>query len=415
MDYLKIEEVANEWGISQRRLQTLCAQGKIEGATRFGRVWMIPKNAKKPQDRRTKAAREAEAAQLRADMPMPRKTPFIHMTDLYSSVGNAQSSIDALEDNPEAQLLLSAWISYSQGRIDKVYESANFLLNKHSGFYAVLSAGMLLALCAIWRGDLVMWRQAKKHITEAPAKSDVDLEIMSLSITAIDSMLYDISSFPEWFKMGRFEVLHKDTLPAAKVFYAKYLYATSYAVATKQVDMQGVQGLTLMSIVPSTIEPMISQAVAESSIVAEIYLRMVCAVVYRNSANDNEAIYHIDRAIAKALPDKLYGLLAEYGRTMYSLLEKRLRLVDENAWNEVNKLYLVYNAGWTKLSGSVLGKKIASTLTLKEREVAKLAAFGMKNSEIASSLHMSVSAVKQAITNVFNKTGVSREELYAIL
>jgi len=179
--------------------------------------------------------------------------------------------------------------------------------------------------------------------------------------------------------------------------------------------MQGVQGLTLMSIVPSTIEPMISQAVAESSIGAEIYLRMVCAVVYRNSANDNEAIYHIDRAIAKALPDKLYGLLAEYGRTMYSLLEKRLRLVDENAWNEVNKLYLVYNAGWTKLSGSVLGKKIASTLTLKEREVAKLAAFGMKNSEIASSLHMSVSAVKQAITNVFNKTGVSREELYAIL
>ena len=44
MDYLKIDEVAAKWGISPRRLQTLCAQGKIEGATRFGRAWMIPYN-----------------------------------------------------------------------------------------------------------------------------------------------------------------------------------------------------------------------------------------------------------------------------------------------------------------------------------------------------------------------------------
>ena len=58
MDYLKIDEVAAKWGITPRRLQTLCAQGKIEGATRFGRAWMIPKSAPKPADGRTKAARE---------------------------------------------------------------------------------------------------------------------------------------------------------------------------------------------------------------------------------------------------------------------------------------------------------------------------------------------------------------------
>lgn len=50
MEYLKIDQVAEQWGISQRRLQTLCAQGRIEGAARFGRAWMIPKNAEKPVD-----------------------------------------------------------------------------------------------------------------------------------------------------------------------------------------------------------------------------------------------------------------------------------------------------------------------------------------------------------------------------
>ena len=412
MDYLNITETAEKWEISPRRLQTLCANGKIEGATRFGKAWMIPKSTQKPIDGRTK---DSKVTLLDKDMPMPRKTPFLHMTDLYSSAGDSEKSIAALANNPEAQTLFAAEIAYSKGEIDKVYDSAYYLLHKHSGFYAVISAGMLLGLCAIWRGDLNMWRQAKIHIAEAPAKSETDRDIMALSITAIDSILYDISSFPEWFKLGRFEPLHKDALPAAKVFYAKYLYAVGYALATKQFELQGVQGLSLLTMIPNTIEPMISQAMADNSVITEIYLRMTCAAIYHTGGNDEQAVYHIDRAIALALPDKLFGILAEYGRTLDSLLEQRIAKVDEEAWYAVRDLYHTYLAGWTKLSGSVRGKNLATTLSPKEREVAKLAAFGFKNRQIAATLNMSVSAVKQAITNVSNKTGMSREDFAAIL
>lgn len=415
MEYLNITETAEKWGISTRRLQTLCANGKVEGAARFGKAWMIPKTAQKPIDGRTKASKNNRETLLEKNMPMPRKTPFLHMTDLYSVAGSAQNSIAALEGNPEAKTLLEAEIAYSKGDIEKVYDNAYYLLHKHSGFYAVISAGMLLGLCAIWRGDLNMWRQAKIHIAEAPAKSAADRDIMSFSITAIDSILYDVSSFPEWFKMGRFEPLHRDALPAAKVFYAKYLYAVGYALATKQFEIQGVHGLSLMAMIPNTIEPMISQAVADNSIIAEIYLRMTCAAIYHTGGNNEQAIYHIDRAVALALPDKLFGILAEYGRTLDSLLEQRISRVDTDAWYKVRDLYNVYMAGWTKLSGSVRGKKLATTLSPKEREVAKLAAFGFKNSQIAQTLNMSVSAVKQAITNVSNKTGMSREDFAAIL
>ena len=415
MEYLNITETAEKWGISPRRLQTLCANGKVEGATRFGKAWMIPKNTQKPIDGRTKASKENVVSLFKKNMPMPRKTPFLHMTDLYSVAGNAEKSIAALESNPEAQILLEAEIAYSKGNIEKVYDSAYYLLHKHSGFYAVISAGMLLGLCAIWRGDLNMWRQAKIHIAEAPAKSEADRDIMAFSITAIDSILYDVSSFPEWFKLGRFEPLHKDALPAAKVFYAKYLYAVGYSLATKQLELQGVQGLSLLTMIPNAIEPMISQAVADNSIIAEIYLRMTCAAIYHTSGNREQAIYHIDRALALALPDKLFGILAEYGRTLDSLLEQRISIVDTDAWHKVRDLYNIYMAGWTKLSGSVRGKNLATTLSPKEREVAKLAAFGFKNSQIAESLNMSISAVKQAVTNVSNKTGMTREDFAAIL
>ena len=63
-------------------------------------------------------------------------------------------------------------------------------------------------------------------------------------------------------------------------------------------------------------------------------------------------------------------------------MEKRLSLIDEAAWSEVKKLYKIYNEGWSKLSGTVRGKTILTTLSEKEREVAKLAAFGMSNQEI---------------------------------
>jgi DNA-binding NarL/FixJ family response regulator len=89
--------------------------------------------------------------------------------------------------------------------------------------------------------------------------------------------------------------------------------------------------------------------------------------------------------------------------------------VDEAAWQEIRALYHRYNEGWSKLSGSVRGRTIITTLSPKQREVAKLAAFGMKNDEIASTLHMSVSAVKQAISNVSSKTGLPRELFAAIL
>lgn len=411
MEYLKIEQVAKKWDISVRRVQLLCAEGKIEGAVRFGRAWMIPKNSKKPVDGRTKVGRSL----VNDNMPLPRKTPFLYMSDLYNTPGTADEVGESLAYNHEARILFEAEVAYSRGEIDKVYESANYLLGKHSGFYAVLSAGMLLAQCAVWKGDINMWRRAKVHIAEAPAKNDFDRDAMQLAISAVDIMIYNVESFPEWFKKGNFEPIHKDAYPAANVYYAKYLYALGYSVAMGLVNVEGTQGLYIMSVISFSVEPMISWARANNTVMSEIYLRLTCAAIYHNCGKDEDAIHHIDNAIELALHDKLYGTLAEYCRALDTLMEKRLSLIDADAWKEVQKLYRVYNEGWSKLSGAVRGKNLLTTLSAKEREVAKLAAFGLGNREIANKLGMTVPTVKQAIRIVSEKSGLSRADFAAIL
>ena len=410
-DYMTIAEASERWGISQRQVQHLCTLGSVEGAVKFGRAWMIPKNANKPVDGRTKAVR----AELDADMPLPRKTPFLYMSDLYNTPGTADEVGESLSYHHEAQVLFEAEVAYSRGEIDKVYDIANYLLSKHSGFYAVLSAGMLLAQCAIWKGDIHMWRKAKVHIAEAPAKNDLDRDAMQLAISAVNIMIYNVENFPEWFKKGRFEPIHKDAYPAAKVYYAKYLYSLGYAVAMGLVKVDGTQGLYIMSVISFSVEPMIAWARANNTVMSEIYLRLTCAAIYHNCVKDEDAIYHIDKAIELALPDKLYGVLAEYCRALDTLMERRLSLIDADAWGEVKKLYKIYNEGWSKLSGTVRGKAILTTLSDKEREVAKLAAFGLSNQEIADSLHLSLSVVKQAVRIVSEKSGMSRSDFAAIL
>lgn len=411
MRFLKIEEIAAKWDVSPRAVQILCKEGKIVGAQRFGRAWMIPENATRPIDRRTREGRLLDEE----NQPLPRNTPFLYMTDLYSIPGTADEASVPLLNHREAKVLFEAEVAYARGDIDKVYASANYLLGRHSSFYGVISAGMLLAQCAIWRGDIEMWRAAKMHISEAPAQNDFDRDIMLFAICAVDIMLYNVTDFPDWFRLGCFEPLHKDALPAARVYYAKYLYTIGYAVATGEFLMEGMDGLSLMRILPNAIEPMVSQAKADYSLISELCLRMSCAALYHNSGDDEQAIRHIDCAIALALPDKLYGLLSEYYRVMDSLLERRLSQIDPEAWKEVKSLYRTYNEGWSRLSGSVRGKTLVTTLSAKEREVAKLAAFGMSNAQIAEKLHMSVSVVKQAIRVTSEKTGMSRREFAQVL
>lgn len=57
MEYITALEAANKWGISSRRVHTLCAEGRIEGATRLGTVWAIPIDAQKPKDARIKSGK----------------------------------------------------------------------------------------------------------------------------------------------------------------------------------------------------------------------------------------------------------------------------------------------------------------------------------------------------------------------
>ena len=52
MDLMTTSEMAKKWNISSRRVALLCSQGRVEGAIKKGKTWLIPSDTKKPTDPR---------------------------------------------------------------------------------------------------------------------------------------------------------------------------------------------------------------------------------------------------------------------------------------------------------------------------------------------------------------------------
>ena len=67
MKYLSTTQAAELWGLSARRVALLCEQGRIEGVQKSGSRWIIPENAKKPDDARIKSGKYIKSK--KEDMP----------------------------------------------------------------------------------------------------------------------------------------------------------------------------------------------------------------------------------------------------------------------------------------------------------------------------------------------------------
>ena len=53
--FMTVKEASAKWGISDRRIRVLCAEGKISGAIKEGKTWKFPIDTVKPIDRRYKS------------------------------------------------------------------------------------------------------------------------------------------------------------------------------------------------------------------------------------------------------------------------------------------------------------------------------------------------------------------------
>ena len=60
MDYMTLREASEKWGVSPRQINYYCVEGRIPGAVKMAGVWLLPKTADKPVDKRRKQNKGGE-------------------------------------------------------------------------------------------------------------------------------------------------------------------------------------------------------------------------------------------------------------------------------------------------------------------------------------------------------------------
>lgn len=399
MDYIKVAEAAKKWNISVRRAQDLCRMGKVPGAVRFGTNWMIPADAEKPKDGRVKEKNTEKPC-----LVSPRQTPQIMTSNLYSQPGSAQQCIEKLSDNPYAADLFEGWLAFTQGNLTRALDLVLPLLDVETDHYGALNVGSLTMACAIWKNDAALWRTGRARAASAPCTTDLERRMRDFWLRIQDAGILTHFQSLDWHSWAEFNKLPTDYIPVVLFYYAKHMHKMGVLLARGESTYPDLQGLGMLRMYPYMVEPLIAQVQRSGVIVAEICIRMFCADAYINIGMKEVAVHHLDIAISLALPDKLYGILAEFRMLLSSVMDDRLEHFDPEAAKEVKRINKEMVENWAEMSS----RSISLELSERQQEIARLAAFGFTNEQIAERLHISQHTVKSTVSMIMNKTGAKK-------
>lgn len=65
--FISTTEAGKRWGLSNRRVAILCAEGRIPNAQKIGNTWMLPEDSEKPGDARIKSGKYIKKDEVSQD------------------------------------------------------------------------------------------------------------------------------------------------------------------------------------------------------------------------------------------------------------------------------------------------------------------------------------------------------------
>lgn len=106
MEYLTIAEISPEWKISKRMVAYYCESGRIHGAIKKGKTWLIPQDAEKPVDKRfsRKGIRSHYSKALKGEQKNITEKDIenignvYHARDVYKNLGLTRETLRYYEE-----------------------------------------------------------------------------------------------------------------------------------------------------------------------------------------------------------------------------------------------------------------------------------------------------------------------------
>ena len=391
MEYISVGQAAEKWGVSVRRAQNYLKDGRVSGAVRLGRSWMIPSGAEKPGDPRAgKPTRENLFFNdfthiLETSIaPMPKRNP--------DAVLNSVSE-DRLRLHFEGEL------AYLRGDFGRVI--ACFHRTKGDDA-ARLRACSLTIAAAISAGEYSLYEEIEtflKGIIQADMRADITAVAQLFLDTAYVSAIAP-NMVSDMVKNGDFDAVPPKVKSDAVYRRAKYFQCVGkfeVMLATAQTGL------------------VFSLSGQEFSF-AGIYLFLSCAMACYGSGHMSEAEKYLTEALRICLPHGFITPFAESVTAFGGLLEKCVAKDFPEYSDVIARQWRSTFANWISFHNRFTKDNITAMLSLRNYEIAQMAANGVSYAGIAKAFGITVGRLNNILSGIYEELFISgKKELSAFI
>ena len=394
-DYISIREAAERWGVSERRVNQFCAEGRIAGARKFGGAWAIPAGAEKPADPRRGKQQPVEPEEPHVTQDALLTSPnLMPLMNAAFQPGCCVEYIRAMENSPQKNIAQAEYYYFSGHPEEAAREVEPFLTSPDMALR--LSACWIYAYANLSLGHI---QRARFALSEVRFALKSGLEEMpqlraAVSFVAAAAAVLLHLPLPEGLPANReFMPLLPPGLRAfalyvqAHYLYLQGSYEKSAGVVEATLAMQG-----------------------ENYPIPAIYLHLVAVMDYMSLRQPGAARRHLLAGWALARPDDLIEGFGEHHGLLGGMLEAVIKKEWPKDFKRIIAITYRFSTGWRRVHNPATGHDVADNLTTTEFAAAMLAARGWTNQEIGEHMHISPNTVKRHISVVLQKLGIDHRQ-----
>ena len=389
-DYLSLREAAQKWGVSERRINQYCTEGRIAGAQRIGKAWAIPSNAQKPGDpRRMRQQGKIPPLQTSAGGRLNHANLMPLMNTAFVP-GNCQAAALAMTPGPRRDIALAEYHYFSGQPEAAAKEAEAYLTSPDIG--AKLSACLIYAYANLSLGRIPRARFALDELNAALASAGKESPEFRAAAAFVASAGAVLLHLPMPDKLPEIESFLPLLPPGLRAF-ALYVQA-HYLYLKKEYSKSA-----------GTVEATLAMGASAYPIPA-IYLHLVAVMDYMSLKQSEQAQGHLLTAWEMARPDDLIEGFGEHHGLLGAMLEAVIKPKWPEDFKRIIDITYRFSSGWRRVHNPITGHDVADDLTTTEFAIAMLAARNWTTQEIAGHLNISVNTVKSHISEAMRKLNV---------
>lgn len=394
--YLSIREAAEKWGVSERRINQYCSEGRITGAQRFGKSWAIPFDAEKPKDPRRMQQQVKSAPAETAPGGLLRHTNLMPLMNTAFASGHCREAVEAMAAGPQRDIAMAEYYYFSGQPEAAAKEAEPYLTSPDMG--AQLSACLIYAYANLSIGQIPRARFALGELNAslaAAGEQSPQFRAASAFIASTGAVLLHLPLPEEMPEVESFLPL----LPPGLRAFALYVQAHHLYLKEEYARSAGIVEATLAM-------------GAASYPIPTIYLHLVAVMDYMSLKQPDRAEAHLLAAWEIARPDDLIEGFGEHHGLLGAMLEAVIKPKWPKDFKRIIDITYRFSSGWRRVHNPITGHDVADDLTTTEFAIAMLAARDWTNQEIAEHLNISANTVKSHISEAMKKLNVeTRKEL----